>query len=245
MVDRKPQSTPQADSSRDQEVAANQTIADPAGGLYNQLQILQQEVQVLRGMIEQQSHELKRLKQQRLDDYVDLDRRISAAVSSGAKVAPSVPSNAVNMQAAIDRNDDGDDTAASTSSKKTPADELKHYRTAIDLVIKEQNYDAAISTFNNHMRDYPSGRYTGNAHYWLGEIYLQKNQLEQSRQWFSKLLAKYPGHRKTLDAKFKLGKVYNMLGDKEQARSLLEEVAKSDTNAANLAKNYLKAHLSP
>lgn len=41
------------------------------------MQLLQQEVLQLRGMVEEQAHELKRLKQQRLDDYLDLDRRLS------------------------------------------------------------------------------------------------------------------------------------------------------------------------
>jgi len=61
--------------------------------MYYQLQTLQQEVATLRGIIEEQSYELSRLKQQRTDDYADLDRRLSelsnGAVQGGSASASS------------------------------------------------------------------------------------------------------------------------------------------------------------
>ena len=55
--------------------------------LYRQLQQLRQEVMSLRGTVEQQGHQLRQLKQQSLDRYLDVDRRLSAM--SGT--APSSP----------------------------------------------------------------------------------------------------------------------------------------------------------
>jgi len=205
--------------------------AAQSGELYYQLQILQQEVLQLRGMMEQQAHELKRLKQQRLDDYLDVDRRLSALGQGGKPVSNGA---AVNVTA----------NTAGASTSVAPEDEIQHYRAAIDLVLKKQRYDDAIVELKKHLDVYPRGRYAANATYWLGEIYLLKDDLEQSRQWFNQLLTDYPSHRKAPDGKFKLAKVYHLLGDKEQAEILLKEVATSNTSAASLAKSYLREHYS-
>lgn len=200
--------------------------------LYYQLQVLQQEVLQLRGLVEEQAFQLKRVKQQRMDDYLDLDRRLSQ-LSKGSVVAAS---NGVAGTSAV--------PASTGISNASPASELKSYKAAINLVLKEQKYDDAIVSLNQHLSDYPRGRYSANAQYWLGEIYLVKRDLEQSRQWFSRLLGEFPDHSKVPDAKFKLGKVYDMLGDKSTAKNLLEEAAASNSNAARLAKEYLSAHFA-
>lgn len=198
-----------------------------AGELYYQLQVLQQEVLELRGIVEEQAHNLKRLKQQRLDDYLDLDRRLSALGQAGG----------VRNDTAADA-----DSAAvvAGSGNVAPEEEIQHYRAAIDLVLKQQRYDEAIVALKNHLKTYPSGRYAANSTYWLGEIYLLKNDLEQSRQWFTQLLAQFPRHRKVPDGKFKLGKVYHLLGNDDQAKTLLNEVAASKSDAAPLAQEYLR-----
>ena len=61
----------------------NPSVAQPANNdlllsLYDQLQTLQREVQNLRGIIEQQNHELRLLKNEQRDRYLDVDRRLSA-----------------------------------------------------------------------------------------------------------------------------------------------------------------------
>ena len=48
---------------------------------YNQSQMMQNEVRELRGLVEQLSYELQRVKQRQMDDYLDLDRRLSAVLS--------------------------------------------------------------------------------------------------------------------------------------------------------------------
>jgi tol-pal system protein YbgF len=195
--------------------------------MFYRLQILQQEVQSLRGLVEEQAYELKRLKQQRLDDYVDLDRRISAVTKGGAAVVPEKSNS----------------TQTTESTGSATGNELQHYRAAIRLVLKDKNYTEAVTSFNQYLDAYPEGRYAANAQYWLGEIYLLQNELEQARQWFTRLLEAHPEHDKADDAKFKLGTVYHKLGDSQKAKSLLSEVASSDANAARLARDYLSANL--
>jgi len=203
--------------------------------LFYQMQVLQQEVLELRGVVEELSHELKRLKQQRLDDYLDLDRRVSAL--TGVTATPKAGSS-------LDSQSTSSSIPGVFSTGVRPENEKLLYRQAIDLVLKQKDYDKAVGEFNRYLTDYPNGYYAANAHYWLGEIYLLKNDLEQARQWFAKLLAGFPNHRKAADAKFKLGKVYYQLGDKVKAKVLLEETANSGTDAARLARNYLKENFN-
>lgn len=221
VVDRK---IPAANSSAARSVAPANNTAQ----LYYQLQVLEQEVLQLRGLVERQTFEIKKLKQQRLDDYLDLDRRVSQ-LSQGAN---TVSTPGVNSQ-----------TVARASSTRSSPDEMKHYRSAMNLVLKEQRYDAAIIALKKHLQDFPQGRFTVNAKYWLGEVYLEKKQLEEARQWFSRVLDEHPQHNKVPDTQYKLGVVYHLLGDNESAKRLLEKVSKSSSNAARLAMTYLNENV--
>ena len=211
--------------------------------MYYQIQVLQQEVMELRGKVEEQEHHLKRLKKQRLDDYVDLDRRLGefsnakSLASSKSKASKRTSSNEGAPESKVQ-------SKAVSKSDASPSDEIASYREAIDLVLKKKDYEKAAHSFSNHLLEFPEGRYSGNAQYWLGEIYLQRNDLSAAKKWFSELLSASPSHTKALDAKFKLGKVYDLLGEKDKALVLLKEVSNADGTTASLAKDYIKKHFS-
>lgn len=196
--------------------------------LYYQVQLLQQEVQDLRGLVEHQAYELKRLQQQRLDDYLDLDRRIGQLSQT-----PS-PANAPEAQSRPR-------AAAQPDAEETaPLEELSSYREAIDLVLKQRDFDAGIDALKEHLQSFPNGHYAANAQYWLGQIYLQKNELSQSKDWFARMIKEHPSHQKAAEAKFKLGKVHHLLGNTDEAKTILQEVAKANVAVASLAEDYLK-----
>jgi len=200
---------------------------------FYQLQLLQQEVLELRGLVEEQAHQLKRLKQQRTDDYLDLDRRISALGNGGA------PSAASDSTLVAESGQSGSTTSPAVNNVAGSDVEAEAYRSAYDL-LKQRQVDQAITAFSDLLIDHPEGKYAANAHYWLGEIFLLKNDLESARQWFTRLLDGFPGHRKVPGAQFKLGKVYHLLGDMEKSRVLLDSVAATRSDAARLAKKYIE-----
>lgn len=212
---------------------ASTVAAAPQAQMYYQLQLLQEEVSQLRGIVEQQSYELKKLKQQRLDDYLDLDRRMSQLGGSGGGVIKtSKPSSSqVNTTST---------TGSSASSTATQAKEFSSYQAAIGLALKKRDFDGAVTALQTHLKNFPAGDYAANSQYWLGQIYLQKNELELSKEWFGRMIDSYPKHQKAQEAKFKLGKVLHMLGDKEGGRVLLQEVVDSGASASGLARDYLK-----
>lgn len=203
------------------------------GNLFLQVQQLQQEVMRLNGLVEEQANELRKLKDQSLERYVDLDKRLSAV--SGGAVASSGGAGQVVK---------GSSGSVSLGGGSEIPGEAEAYQSAYSLV-RSQQFDQAVDAFTQFLRNYPDGKYAPNAHYWLGELYLvvQPQDLESSRQAFSLLLAQYPDNPKAADAMFKLGKVQYLKGNREKAREYLDRVIRdygnSNSSAVKLAKAFI------
>ena len=194
------------------------------GELFYELQLLQQEVRELRGLVEEQNHQIKRMARDQQEQYIDLDRRIS-----GLRSAPSAPASAPGSAPAPPG------VAATAAS----GSEREAYTSAFNLM-KEQQFDASTVAFNRLVVDYPNGQYTPNAFYWLGELYLAKTQFEQARQAFAQVTNLYPTHQKVPDALYKLGVVYHRLGDTQRSLEFLDRVRMEhpQSSAAGLARTY-------
>jgi len=221
VIDSSPQSV-RSGVNRQQESIEQKTES------YNQIQSLQQEISELRALVEEQGHQISRLKQLQLDNYVDLDRRVS--LLSGNSSAKE-QNNDLSVESAVLA-----DIPPSVSSGLSEADE---YKAAYDL-LRQRQVDQSLIAFKDYLKKYPSGEFSANSCYWLGEIFLLKNQLPQARDWFAKLLQDFPESNKVPDAKFKLGKVYHLMGDKKRAKPLLDDAATGLGDSARLAKQYLK-----
>jgi len=205
--------------------------------LFLQIQQLQQDVMRLNGIVEEQAYELRTLKEQSLERYIDLDRRMSGAVGTGAPTGGSPPGAASTPSAAS-----GVSSAGGAGQTAEKPGEGAAYQAAYALVSGRQ-FPQAVGAFKQFLMDYPDGRYTANAHYWLGELYLvvEPQDLESARQSFTLLVNSYPTHPKVPDALYKLGKVHFLKGNRERAREYLDGLIKGygDTSAAKLAKDFI------
>lgn len=224
-------SQPSGSDSRqngDASASASDGNANFQAQLFMRLQALQEEVLELRGLVEEQAHELKRLKQRRLDDYLDLDRRLGRLSEQlGGPGAEGLDKNPEHS------------SASQNSNSADVVSETQAYRQAYQL-LRDREIEQAIEAFNGYLDEYPEGNFAGNSHYWLGEIYLLQEDLEQAEAWFSRLLEDFPDDRKKPDAQYKLGRVYHQQGKVTQAKQLLEEVASGASDPARLARQYLK-----
>lgn len=222
---------PTASGARDAYVGGGMTVPPSAqGGLFIQLQQMQEELASLRGMIEEQQYEIQRLKQESLERYQELDRRISE--SAGA---------ASNRTAIGETVANG--TPASEPADAAPADPEKeklYYDAAFDL-IKSKDFAKADQAFNAFLRQYPNSRYAGNAQYWLGEVSLVQGRLEEAGQAFAKVSHAYPKHNKVPDSLYKLADVERRLGNIDKARTALQQVIAQypGSSAAKLAQRDL------
>lgn len=240
-------------------------------GSYNQSQMMQNEVRELRGLVEQLSYELQRVKQRQMDDYLDLDRRLSALLSGAtpdefgadadanlqlsadgqtpAVVAGSLTKGALRLDrepldgdALREQSLDGQSQAPLATPAINSEEIAQNYAQASNLLLKQRDIKAAALAFKQHVLDYPASPYVANAYYWLGEIYLLQGQDEMARQAFVLVVEQHPNHGKAMDATFKLGKIYHQLGETDRARDLLEKASKGAGSAASKAQSYLKSH---
>jgi len=206
--------------------------------LFYQLQLLQDEVMKLRGVVEEQGEELRQLKQQRLDDYISLDRRIGSL--GGGSIAPSGSSA---PQGAVDASVAPMQPPAASSRAPASADEEKSYQAAYELV-RGRKFAEAITAFKAFLAQYPNGSYAGNAHYWLGELYLLDGNSASAKQHFEILVNDFPDNRRLPDGMFKLGRIYHNDGDTVRAKEMLQRVVNdfpgSDSSAPRLAREYLQ-----
>jgi tol-pal system protein YbgF len=205
--------------------------------LFYMIQQLQGEVRRLQGRIEEQKNLIDRLTKQSRDRYIDLDQRI-LKLSEKVAEAPATSSDASDSAAGGGAGDSG----MKTRIYRQPSDaERTAYQEIQNLIHKEKNYDQAINGLYDFIDEYDEGDLTVNAYYWLGEVYLVEDQLEQARQAFTIVATRYGDHRKAPDAVYKLGVTLDRLGNKEQARSRMETVVSDypGTSAAKLAQKYL------
>lgn len=218
--------------------AAGQAAGQNLGNLFYQIQQMQQEVMRLNGKVEEQAHELRKLKEQSLQRYVDLDKRLSAGGGTAASSAAGSSSGSSTVVPAAKPSSGGQSTVAEQPG------EGEAYRAAYALV-RGQQFDGGVKAFQQFLRDYPDGKYAPNAHYWLGELYLvvQPQDLESSRQSFTLLLSQYPDNSKAPDAMYKLGKVYFLKGNRVKAREYLDGVIRdygsTNSSAVKLARDFI------
>lgn len=214
------------------------------GQLLQQLYQMQQEVSMLRGMLEEQEYRIKKLEQDQLDRYQDIDRRLST-LSAGSSAPPAANGSAptaggttpAEPAAQTPGNGNGGVAAA-----PDPEREKLMYEAAFEQV-RLRDFDKAEMAFNAFLRRYPQSEYAGNAQYWLGEVHLAQSELEPAGQAFARVLSQYPGHRKEADALYKLADVERRLGNLDKAAQLYQEVVTKhpSTSAAQLARRDLNA----
>lgn len=201
------------------------TDPDSMGALVLQLQQLQQEVMMLRGMVESQQHAIDRLEREQRERYLDLDRRLARGGSAAADPLsdPTAPLDAGPAMGG--------------------ADERSAYEEAFSLT-RERRFDDAIVRFRELIRNHPDGAFEANAWYWLGELYLavEEPDLEASREAFVQVLERWPEHHKIPDTLYKLGVVYHQLGEPDEARRHLERARNEHggSSAARLAADYIE-----
>jgi len=205
---------------------SNQSLLE----MLSRVEQLQNEVQQLRGQIEEQSYSIEQLRKRQQNIYSDLDQRLQKLEGGGM---PATNPKAVKAKPAP--------AARPAVPKKTSAAEKKRYQQAYDK-LRNGHYSQAINLFKQLLLDYPGGEYADNAQYWLGEAYKVNRETDAARLAFSKLIGEYPHSPKVPDAMLKLGFIEaeqnNVAKAKEYLHSLIGRYP--GTTAAHLAEKKLQ-----
>ncbi|EPL07767.1 MAG: tol-pal system protein YbgF [Pseudomonas sp.] len=211
------------------------------GELFNQLQRMQDQLAQQQGAIEVLQNQVNQLKQEGLERYQDLDRRIGAGVAPAATPDNSAAGGAPSAAAGGAASGAAAAAPAASSEPGDPAKEKLYYDAAFDL-IKAKDFDKASQAFTAFLRKYPNSQYAGNAQYWLGEVNLAKGDLQGAGQAFAKVSQLYPKHAKVPDSLYKLADVERRLGHTDKVKGILQQVVAQypGTSAAQLAQRDLQ-----
>ena len=195
--------------------------------MFYQLQLLREEVQALRGAVEEQQHRLDLLHREQQERYLGLDRRIYALQSGVPTAAPSPRPVPPSGPQPVD------------TLPRTGGTEADAYRNAYAM-IERGELDTAAAALERVIEEFPNGQYTPNAFYWLGQLHRKAGELERARQSLVQVITLYPDHNKAPDALYNLGVVYAELGDAARARMYLGRVQQQhpESTAAGLARTY-------
>lgn len=205
--------------ARIERVVQNQSLLD----LANRIETVRGEVRALHNDIDLLNHSADASRKQQHDLYADLDLRMKALEARGSGGSAVVAGTAA---AAASAAGDGNDKAA--------------YQTAFDL-LKDSQYDRAISAFQSFLSTYPNSQFADNAQYWLGEAHYVNKAFPEALAAFQRMVESYPQSRKLPDALLKIGFCDYELKQLPAARDVLTQLTLKfpDTPSANLAKQRL------
>lgn|SRR5690606_4509635 len=192
-----------------------------------QMEQMQQEIAVLRGRVEEQDHQIKRMRDEQQQRYLDLDRRLSALLSTPAAATPVSPATSIAEPAAV---------------AAPAANAAEAYQQAMTLV-REKKFTEASTAFDGFIKTYPQDPLTGNALYWSGEVWLVLGDLDKALQQFRRVVNDHAGHDKEADASYKIGVTLHRQGNAAEAKVWLQRVIDQFTGKADgtvrLARSYL------
>ena len=176
------------------------------------LDALQQEVQDLRGMVEELQYQVQSL-------------------SQGGGVRSSTPASLSQPVS----------SSGSSGSPSSGAGEKALYQAAYQQ-LQARQYDVAVESLKKLLAEYPKGEYAPSAYYWLGEVSLIQGHLDEAEQSFSMVYDQFHSNAKASDSLLKLGFVAYTKGDFPKAKQLLQKVLKEypDTSPARLAQARLQ-----
>jgi tol-pal system protein YbgF len=205
--------------TRIERVVANQSLLE----LSNQVESMKGDLRAMHNDVDELTNSLESARKQQRDLYADLDRRMKILESHGAAPVSSAAAGA------------GDGGAAAG------ADDKEAYQGAFAL-LKDSQYDRAITAFQKFLATYPDSSLADNAQYWLGEAYYVNKSFPEAQAAFQRVIEKYPQTRKRADALLKIGYCQYELKQWDLARRTLSLVATQfpDAPAGHLAQQRLE-----
>ncbi|WP_261815467.1 tol-pal system protein YbgF [Vibrio gallicus] len=188
-------------------------------GLQQQVDDMSIEISELHGALEKNQHQMQQLVDRQRELFIELDKVRSEAAKP--KVAP---------QPAAEPD--------STGKYSDNQSEQQAYQSAVDLILKQKDYDAATAAFENFITKYPQSVYASNANYWLGQLYFSKKDDLKSAKAFAAVVS-YKDSNKRADALVKLGDIAVRNNNAKAAKKYYEQavVEYPNTSSAQSAQS--------
>ena len=200
---------------------------------------IQRQIRELTGQIEEHDFKLKQIQDRQRDLYRDIEYRLSNLSTNGKVKLKRPTSKTVKpLVDATNATDAGINNKAEDSKNNSLA--RREFERAFALVRNKQ-YKASIIAFQSFLKNYPATSYSANARYWMGQVYLVENSLDNAAEQFTLLTSEFPNSTKAANAMLKLGDIYVKQKKWTSAKAYYNRVAESETGAKQqLAKNGLQ-----
>ena len=163
----------------------------------------------------------------------------TAPASTQAAVASAAPQTGAPARANAAANGSAGDTQAPMPEDSTQVQ--AEYEQAFQL-LKQSQYNQAITAFQKFLAAHPQGQYSDNAQYWLAESYYVTGDFQKAIDEYQKLVTNFPDSPKLTHGLLKIAFCYQAMGKTDEARQRLEDLVQKypGTTAAQLADERLK-----
>ena len=191
--------------------------------LYKNIAGLEEEIIVLRNLVEENSYLIERLQELNQQRYLETDKRIYEL-------------------SLLKNNQDLDpEDIENTEDEEILNIDLLLFKEALKL-FEAALYAEALDKFREIIISSPEGEYTPDAYFWSGELFLAQKMLEDARESYLIIIDKYSDHKRSPDSLYKLGEIAVSLGDGLAAVDYFKSVIDTypDSAVAQLAKKSLK-----
>lgn len=194
---------------------SNREQSGPLGAagleLLKRIEFLEQEVQELRGKVEEQAYQLSEMQKNTKKASVNSLKEPSSSL------LPAPTDNSVDLDK-LEQHSKANMVPSSDSAEKLAYD--KAYG-----LIKAKQYGDATMEFRSFVKTFPHSQLVANSYYWLGELYLVHKKLDQAQMAFEKVVTEHPQHPKVIDSLLKLGIVQYSKGDWQLSKETFTKVA--------------------
>ena len=203
---------------------------EPIELLLEKINLLKKEIMELTASVETNNLALSRLDEANQIRYVDLDKRIHLLET---KLLFEETQEQEELVQSIN-------PLSGLVEEEIDSGEFELWSNSMRL-LDNSRYSEAAENLRLLILSYPEGSYTGDAYFWLGEIYLVQEMLEDSLEIFNSFVTKFDDHSRVPDALYKIAAVYINLEKFDLAENFLQEVISNYPNsgAALLAEQDL------
>lgn len=193
---------------------------------------LRDEVQVLRGELEEAAYFLDR----HIQEYKAWKQAQENALSvkqvpekaSPEPVPPvSVPPVAVEVSGpAVPAADKAEIAGQSRDASRDASMSESDLYAAGRQLFDAADYAGARGAFEEFLKRYPESKECDNAHFWIGETYYREERYEKAILEYQNVIDKYPGTNKMPAALLKQGMAFNKIKDDINARLVLKRLVR-------------------
>ncbi|MFP3014680.1 MAG: tol-pal system protein YbgF [Arsenophonus sp.] len=192
--------------------------------IQQQLSNIQLEIDLLRGQIQENQHQLSKIIVQQKELYTQFN-------------SFEITSNKLKINTK-------NDNINNTISYVKPTNEKAEYNIAVAIAIKsrsKQQIAQAIIFFQNFIKTYPKSNYQPNVNYWLGQLNYNQGNKDDAAFYFATVVKNYPNSPKGAESLYKIGLLMQEKGKNDKARIIYQQVIKAypGSPSAKLAQKKL------